>query len=219
MDSVRIAELLRPFLAATEKVESTLLTGLQLKHISTYLDLLLRWNARLNLTAVRDPEYIVTRHFGESLFAARYLFPKGVDSRGAGLHLIDFGSGAGFPGLAIKIWIPAIRLTLIESHQKKSTFLREVIRHLGFTGADVFGGRGEDYGSDRADVVTLRAVERFENAVTVAAHLVAPTGRLALLIGKAQCPHIYDRWSLYAWHDPVPVPLSASRVLLVGRNQ
>ena len=84
MESARIADLLKPFLAAPatrscyseRSEESAVLAREQIESISTYLDLLLRWNARINLTAVREPEEIVTRHFGESLFAARQLFPK-----------------------------------------------------------------------------------------------------------------------------------------------
>ena len=71
MDKARIAELLQPFLAGAQPPSETLLD-----HISTYIDLLVRWNARVNLTAIRDPEQIVTRHFGESLFAACHLFPQ-----------------------------------------------------------------------------------------------------------------------------------------------
>src|SRR5271165_1614963 len=122
------------------------LTGIDLERISTYIDILLRWNARINLTAIRDPEAIVTRHFGESLFAARYLFPKtahvGTAAPGcpaeqcsaaralakphaeteralapegvpndqrpttSDVRVADLGSGAGFPGLPIKLWAP-----------------------------------------------------------------------------------------------------------------
>src|SRR6267378_2729314 len=126
MQSDRIAELLQPFLPVP-LVES------QLQAISTYIDILLRWNARMNLTAVRQPEEIVTRHFGESLFAARHLFSQSerhdvapepaASPRPAGPstafersgdtpspQLIDVGSGAGFPGLAIKIYAPQIRM-------------------------------------------------------------------------------------------------------------
>ena len=84
-----MSELLNPFVAAAD-LSPTLVEQLQL-----YLDLLLRWNARVNLTAVRPPEQIVTRHFGESLFAAQVL--KNSGPTGA-LHLADVGSGAGFPG-------------------------------------------------------------------------------------------------------------------------
>jgi len=80
--------------------------------ISTYLDLLIKWNAKTNLTAIRDPEEIVRRHFGESLFAASKLYP---DDPSAEETLIDFGSGAGFPGVPIKIHAPELHVILIES--------------------------------------------------------------------------------------------------------
>src|SRR3979490_2916864 len=103
-----IASLLTPYLS---EVPATLLPQL-----STYLDLLLKWNARTNLTAIRDPEEIVRRHFGESLFAAQHL-DAGTTT------LLDFGSGAGFPGLPIALLCPDIQVTLAESQNKKATFL------------------------------------------------------------------------------------------------
>ena len=184
-----------------------------------YIDLLLRWNARINLTAIRDPEEIVTRHFGESLFAARHLFPAEPQQLGRerprSCALIDVGSGAGFPGLPIKIWAPDVNLTLIESNQKKATFLREVTRTLTLTGINVFSGRVEDY-SSRAKVVTLRAVERFETILPIAATLVAPAGRLALLIGEAQLAHASGLTPGFTWAPPIRVPLSSARILVVG---
>src|SRR5271169_2870056 len=84
-----------------------------LPQLSTYLDLLLKWNARTNLTAIRDPEEIVRRHFGESLFAARHLDPSSPDSNAT--TLLDFGSGAGFPGLPIALLRCDIQVTLAES--------------------------------------------------------------------------------------------------------
>src|ERR1700680_208588 len=134
MDIARISALLAPFLrgpiavpgdsspavtgpchpdAAKAGDVSAVLSPAQLQHISTYIDILLRWNARINLTAIRDPEEIVSRHFGESLFAARHLFPafspmalpsSAVNPFGGAGTLADLGSGAGFPGLPIKLW-------------------------------------------------------------------------------------------------------------------
>ena len=99
MEISHIVELLAPYL------EGESLSPVQLQQITTYLDGLMKWNARMNLTAVRDPEQIVTRHFGESLFAARHLFPDAV----AVSTLADVGSGAGFPGLPIAIARPGYR--------------------------------------------------------------------------------------------------------------
>ena len=143
MDAARIAELLQPFLTAPAQ-----LSAAQLNNISTYIDILLRWNARINLTAVRDPEQIVTRHFGESLFAARHLFPAD-DGRPTTDNCVDVGSGAGFPGLPLKLWAPAIHLTLVESNHKKATFLREVVRSLTLTNVNVFAGRAADFPAPR----------------------------------------------------------------------
>ena len=151
--------------------------------LQTYLDLLLRWNARINLTAVRDPEQIVTRHFGESLFTARVL--QSVGALDGTPTLSDIGSGAGFPGIPIKLLTPDLQVTLIESQNKKATFLREVIRALGLSHIVVHCGRAQTWGQ-QADIVTLRAVEKFETVLPVAAGLVSPGGILALLIGESQ---------------------------------
>jgi 16S rRNA (guanine527-N7)-methyltransferase len=229
VDPATIAELLRPFLTAP-------LSATQLANISTFIDILLRWNAHLNLTAVRRPEEIVTRHFGESLFAARHLFPAKHVGTAKELandqrppttdRLIDIGSGAGFPGLPIKLWAPEIHLTLIESNQKKATFLREVTRTVTLTNVDVFAGRAEDFLTNnaeekiqrpsQAEVVTLRAVERFDNILPIAASLVASQGRLALLIGKDQATRARALVPDFLWPNPISIPQSDQRTLLVG---
>jgi 16S rRNA (guanine527-N7)-methyltransferase len=209
MDAARIAQLLQPFAPA--------LSDAQLKHISIYIDILVRWNARINLTAVREPEQIVARHFGESLFTGARLFPSGSELRGK-LHVVDVGSGAGFPGLPIKIWAPQIHLTLIESNQKKATFLREVTRGLTLMNVNVFPGRAEDFPPASGDVVTLRAVERFDEALPAAASLVRPAGRVALLIGDGQIARARELAAGFIWEDPIPIPQSMSRVLLIGKR-
>ena len=214
MEPAHIAELLRPFLG------DDALTTNELLNISMYIDLLLRWNARINLTAIRQPDEIVTRHFGESLFAARHLFPAECRlGRPRPCTLIDVGSGAGFPGLPIKIWAPHINVTLIESNQKKATFLREVTRMLTLMDINVFPGRAEDYASPPAEVVTLRAVERFETTLPIAAGLVAPRGLLALLISEPQLAPTKNLTSAFAWEPPLPVPLSSSRVLAIATRE
>jgi 16S rRNA (guanine527-N7)-methyltransferase len=219
MDTQRIVELLEPFLGSDNDATANdqRLTTNDLLNISTYIDLLIRWNARINLTAIRTEEEIVTRHFGESLFAARHLFPRVARAPSpAKIRLIDVGSGAGFPGLPIKIWAPEIDLTLIESNQKKATFLREVTRQLTLTSINVFSGRAENFPNPPAEVVTLRAVEHFETILPIAASLVAPAGRLALLISQPQLAQAQELTPTFTWTPPLPVPLSASRVLAIA---
>src|SRR5262249_2158220 len=143
-------------------------------------DILLKWNARVNLTAVRSLEEIVHRHFGESFFAARILLSERPLRR-----VIDLGSGAGFPGLLFAMLMPEARITLIEAQKKKGIFLKEVVFALGLRNVDVYGDLGEDYG-ERADLVTMRAVERFENALPIAVGLAEEGGRVALMIGASQ---------------------------------
>jgi 16S rRNA (guanine527-N7)-methyltransferase len=210
LDSARIATLLEPFAAPV----SAELAG----HLQTYLELLLRWNARINLTAVRGPEQIVTRHFGESLFAACLLRDADVFSlSGDGpATLADLGSGAGFPGLPIKLLLPKIGLTLIESQNKKATFLREAIRTLALQQADVFCGRAESW-NQTASVVTLRAVEDFAGTLRIVPQLVSPGGRMVLLIGATQVALAQrSLGSKCEFAAPVPIPQSEGRVVLVG---
>ena len=222
--------------------EPAFLTPAQIQSISTYIDILRRWNARINLTAVRTEEEIVTRHFGESLFAAHHLFPRTPsvsssvppassvvkdfdvpnDQRpttNKRLTVADIGSGAGFPGIPIKLWAPEITLTLIESNHKKATFLREVIRALTLTDINVFSGRAEQLAATTPaafDLVILRAVERFANIIPVAATLVAPGGRLALLIGSSQQHQAQSILTGMEWQSPLPIPGSVSSLMLVG---
>jgi 16S rRNA (guanine527-N7)-methyltransferase len=133
------------------------------------------------------------------------------------LSVIDLGSGAGFPGLPLKIFAPALALTLIESSHKKAAFLKEAVRTLALTGVNVFAGRAEDFLS-AADLVTLRAVEKYECVLESAVRLVAPGGRLALLVGAAQAARTPQLLPAFSWQAPIAVPQSAARVLLVGTN-
>ena len=247
MHPARIAELLRPFLhsandqrpflACPELSEGT--NDALYKHISTYIDILQHWNARINLTAIRNPEEIVTRHFGESLFAASHLFSKvyPVSSSVSSVvkafdfdfandqrpttndRLADLGSGAGFPGIPIKLWAPNISLTLIESNHKKATFLKEVARALTLTDINIQNARAETLPPATFDVVTLRAVERLPEILPIAAKLLAPTGRLALLIANSQLKSTHSSLPNLIWEPPISIPQSQSRLLLVGRQE
>jgi 16S rRNA (guanine527-N7)-methyltransferase len=238
VDTAPIEALLEPFLELP-------LPSSTLDQISTYIDLLLRWNARINLTAIRHPEEIVTRHFGESFFLARHLFPKSVADLSSSCHpernqakreaigsakskdpypstapcVLDIGSGAGFPALPLKLWAPHIHLTLVESNHKKATFLREAARALTLTNINVITDRAEDLAArpdfPRTEVVTLRAVEHFATIIPQAVTLLAPRATLALLIGAAQIPYLMTLTAL-KWNPPIPVPQSHTRMLSIG---
>jgi 16S rRNA (guanine527-N7)-methyltransferase len=167
----RIATLLIPYLAGAPTPETLY------PQLSTYLDLLLRWNARTNLTAIRDPEEIVRRHFGESLFTGIHLAARLPPTA----TLLDFGSGAGFPGLPIQLLLPQLSVTLAESQNKKSTFLREAVRTLNLP-TEIHASRAESLPPTRLfDAVTLRAVDNMQQALTAAKPRVALNGLLAIL--------------------------------------
>ena len=253
MHPARISELLQPFLSDAchsepgQRLSSTRSTDASANNpfepalsgakgptpndklfqsISTYIDILRRWNAHINLTAIRDEEEIVTRHFGESLFAARHLFPSSAHvgtagfgcpaERSSAVRVADLGSGAGFPGIPIKFWAPHIALTLIESNQKKATFLREVVRALNLADVTVQNARAETLSPATFDVVSLRAVEHLIEILPVAFSLVAPSGRLALLLGESQLASTRSALPKVVWNKPLLVPESKSRVLMVG---
>lgn len=223
MDESRIAELLEPFIGVCD-------APALFRCISIYIDMLARWNARVNLTAIRDPEQIVTRHFGESLFAASRIFPHHVGTGCAdgqterssaalspSMALADVGSGAGFPGLPIKLWVPKLLVTLVESNHKKAAFLREVVRALILTNINIQIARAEMLPPSSFDVVTLRAVERFETILPAAAALAKPSGRLALLIGASQLDRARALLPRHTSSPALSIPQSTARILLIAQ--
>jgi 16S rRNA (guanine527-N7)-methyltransferase len=128
----------------------------QITQIQEYIRLLLVWNEKVNLTAIRDPLEILYRHFCESLFAIN------VVQLGQ-CRLADIGTGAGFPGLALKILVPDSHIVLVESNIRKATFLAEVVRALRISGATVSVSRYETLGEEIApvDFLLARALGEF----------------------------------------------------------
>lgn len=205
MEAAHLRDLLAPYLPM-DSLDEPLVARIQ-----AHLDLLLRWNQRMNLTGLHSEEEIVTRHFGESLFAAARLFPR--DAPGT---LFDVGSGAGFPGLPMKFWAPALNVTLIEGHGKKATFLREVMRAVNLPGLTVRHARAESI-TEHASTVTMRAVEKFDKVLPVAHRMLTPGGELALLIGEAQHAHALSL--LPEGTSSIHIfPGSESRILLRWRS-
>jgi len=201
----RIRQLLSPYLI--DSIEDN-----SINQLGSYLDLLMKWNAKTNLTAIREPEEIVQQHFGESLFAGQKLnLPSDAT-------LLDFGSGAGFPGLPIQILLPQLQVTLAESQSKKSAFLREVVRTVGL-GTTVYAGRVEEMEvSKHFDCITLRAVDNMKAALAGAIPRLAPSGLLAVLTTENQRDMVEKEALDIDWEDSIPIPQSKQRILLLGRK-
>jgi 16S rRNA (guanine527-N7)-methyltransferase len=181
------------------------LTPAAVARFEAYLALLVKWNSRINLTAIREPEQIVRRHFAESIFAAEQL--------PADLHtLLDFGSGAGLPGIPIAICRPQLAITLAESQSKKAAFLREAVRTLELK-TEVWDRRVEDLPPARVfDCVTLRAVDHMAEACATAVPRLAPGGRL-LAFTTHQAEPVLDRIPGLHWEPAIPIPGSRQEVL------
>lgn len=197
MNEKEIETLLQPYLTDAVSIPA----GIH-SQLGEYLQLLLKWNARTNLTAIRDPEEIVRRHFGQSLFAARHL--------GECETLLDFGSGAGFPGLPIQLFRPEIQVTLAESQNKKSAFLREAVRTLELN-TEVWANRVEAMPATRRfDVVTLRAVDNMDAAVAAAS---SRAGRRMILLTTSRRP--MADIAGFAIASEIPLPDTKEQQLLV----
>jgi 16S rRNA (guanine527-N7)-methyltransferase len=176
-----------------------------------YLALILRWNARVNLTAVRDEDGILSRHFVESIACVRVL-PVGIAT------LLDFGSGAGFPGIPIALCRPEIAVTLAESQGKKAAFLNEAVRTLEIS-AKIHSGRAEML-SVQFDCITLRAVDHMGQAVQAASRLVRPAGYLALMTTNADLPALQSAAGAeFGWQSGIQLPGSEDRILAIGARQ
>lgn len=180
----------------------------QLGSFEAYLELILRWNGRTNLTAIRDEEGILRRHFVESIACAAAI-PAGVVS------VLDLGSGAGFPGIPIAICRPEVHVTLAESQGKKAAFLAEAVRTLGLT-AKVHAARAENL-TQSYDCVTMRAVDRMDAAITTGAALVRAGGYLAPMTTRqdAQMVHLAAGEG-FCWQEPVAVAGSTEKIVILG---
>jgi len=185
----------------------------QVIQIQQYIKLLLTWNDKINLTAIRDPLEILYRHFCESMYAA----PAVPVENG---RLADVGSGGGFPGLPLKIFRPDLHVFLIESSVKKATFLAEVIRDLELTDTRVLVSRYEELSEEVVplDFVCSRAHGDFAPFLAWAGSDRIAAKQVILWIGERDLKEIQsvDGWD---WREPISVPHSLRRLLLVGTKK
>lgn len=186
----------------------------QVEQLLTYLELLLRWNKKINLTAIRTPEECVTRHFGESFLLARALRVTG--------SLLDVGSGAGFPGLALKILVPELSTTLLEPVGKKRAFLREAASRCQMSSVEVVASTIQEASSKDKhgdfDLITIRAVGNLDQLLPYAFSVLRAQGSLCLWVGSDQAEDVMRANLAVEWRDPLPIPLSQKRRILVGKK-
>lgn len=173
-----------------------------------YLSLLIQWNVKMNLTAIRDEEGILSRHFIESI-ACAHAVPEGVKT------LLDFGSGGGFPGIPIALCRPELEVTLAESQGKKAAFLQQALRTVGVKAA-VYGRRAETLVTT-FDCVVMRAVDDMEHAVGIASDLVAPGGWLLLMTTRGEmASSMSAAGDRFEWRPCVALPEGSERMVAIG---
>lgn len=184
-----------------------------------YLALLVRWNKTYNLTAVRDPHEMVTKHLLDSLAMAPYV--EAIAARDGALA--DLGTGAGLPGIPLAIVKPGLRVTLVESNGKKARFMREAVRQLGLKDVRVAESRIEALAEPATyDAITARALATLPLILELGGHLLKPSGELLAMKGVHPVDEIAELpagWEVRASH-PLAVPgLDAERhLVVVGRT-
>jgi 16S rRNA (guanine527-N7)-methyltransferase len=186
----------------------------QIAQIVAYLELLLRWNKQINLTSILDPERCITRHFGESLVLARWVELEG--------RLLDIGSGAGFPGLALKIVAPRLAVTLLEPVAKKRAFLKEVCRTIDAELVEIRSERVEEYAAEAGAVgfnlVTLRAVGCHEFMFSKATDCLKEGGRMCIWTTSRQAVSIGKAPTRLQLERTISLPFSTMREIRIWRK-
>ena len=207
METSHILHLLQPF--------GLELAVPQVEAIRVYLTLLLRWNQKINLTGIRTEEECVTRHFGECLYLTT---TESISGR-----LVDVGSGAGFPGLALKIVRPELSVILLEPSTKKRAFLKEVVRQCNVADVHITGQRMEEFSgggeSRNVDIVTARGLRHREEIAAMSNKLLVSSGKLCLWLTRRDAEELARRMGSFRWKSPVALPLTRERVILVGEKE
>ena len=192
------------------------LTSAQIRLFINYLDTLKLWNKRVNLTSLKDDRDIIVNHFLDSITAGSLIREKS--------RLLDIGSGAGFPGVPLKIVLPTLDVTLLDSAHKKVAFMNELVRTLGLADIKAVWGRAEDEenGVERGvfDFVITRAVGGISEIVRLCEPYLAGNGRVIIMRGrrgeeewKAAEPSLRERFRLVA-RKALKLPLGGhSRVI------
>lgn len=152
-------------------------TDKQLYQLSKFYELLIEWNQKINLTRITDKKEVYLKHFYDSLTISKELDLNKINT------LCDVGTGAGFPGIVLKIFYPNLKITLIDSLLKRVKYLNEIIKELNLKEIKAIHTRAEDY-KETFDIVTARAVANIEKLLTYTMHLVKKDGKLIAMKGN-----------------------------------
>ena len=164
------------FIEELSKLNVTL-SKKQLEQLDKYYELLIEWNEKINLTRITEYEDVYLKHFYDSLTIAKVVDLSTKET------LCDVGTGAGFPGVVLKIVYPNLKITLVDSLQKRVNYLNEIVKELGLEDIHAIHSRGEDF-KETFDVVTARAVANIEKLVTYTMHLVNKNGIFVAMKGN-----------------------------------
>lgn len=194
-----------------EEYHRPLPKGIELQ-VAKYMDVLALWGEKMSLTTIREPEEVVRAHFGESIFAlsAGHL-PEG--------RLADVGTGAGFPGLALKLAIPELSVVLIEPNKKKCAFLHEIVRTLSLTDVSVMtiSFQSAKICENSLGSVTTRALA-IDKAFLEWSHAgLRPSGRIFLWLGEEDCHELVSLGGAeWIWDAPALIPGTKRRYIVRG---
>ena len=189
--------------------------SLLVERVQTYLRFLAKWNERMNLTAIQSPVDVLKILFAESFFAAELVGdPKGP--------ILDIGSGAGFPGLAMAVYRPELNLILLEARKKRAAFLAALRRELGLVGVEVRNRRLEecmvaDF-SELPAVLTMRAVGGIGTVVERGARLLRGDRRILLFSSVQAAKSTMENTQRVCWQPQVSIPWDTSHVILLGHT-
>lgn len=155
------------------------ITEEQLNKLNSFYKLLIEWNEKINLTRITEENEVYLKHFYDSLTIKKVIDLNDVET------LCDVGTGAGFPGIVLKIMYPHLKITLVDSLQKRVNYLNSIIKDLELDNIKAIHSRGEDF-KEKFDVVTARAVANIEKLVTYTMHLVNKDGQLVAMKGNIE---------------------------------
>lgn len=164
------------FIEETKKLGINL-TENQLKTLEQFYNLLIEWNEKINLTRITKKEDVYLKHFYDSLTISKVVDLSTKET------LCDVGTGAGFPGIVLKIMYPNLKITLVDALQKRVNYLNSIIKELGLENIKAIHIRGEDL-HEKYDIVTARAVANIEKLLKYTMHLVKNTGMFVAMKGN-----------------------------------